>query len=126
MRELRTIQRAAKSGHARLTSPVAVQMPITAIARDGEAQSSGEPTSSHFEGHGRDTAAEHGSGHQQAAPEHSGVPEAAAEPLEGKSQTQATAVIGREPIAFLEPATEEAQLLLKWIERKRPVELTRK
>ena len=72
-----------------------------------------------------DTAAAPGLAGEDAADERSDAPQAATEPLEGRP-SQAPASCRTSENALLGPDSEESQLLLKFIARKRLAELSRK
>src|ERR1017187_4528945 len=73
----------------------------------------------------RDTAAAPGLAGEDAAEERSDAPQAATEPLEGRP-SQGPASCRTSENALLGPDSEESQLLLKFIARKRLAELSRK
>jgi hypothetical protein len=72
-----------------------------------------------------DSAAAPGLGDAGAAEECSGAPEAATERLEDSPQAPAPCG-ANDAIVLLEPESEDAQLLLSWIRRKKLTELTRR
>jgi hypothetical protein len=71
-----------------------------------------------------DSAAAAGRAAEDTVDERSDAPRASREPLEGLSQAPARCCRTSDANALLKPESEEAQLLLKWIERKRVAEFT--
>jgi hypothetical protein len=97
---------------------------IVLVARDGSIQSADMNT--HAADASGDSAAALGLAGEDAADEHSTAPAAATEPLQGESQAPPASCRTSEENALPKPESDESQLLLNWVQRKKLTELTRR
>jgi phage/plasmid primase-like uncharacterized protein len=97
---------------------------IVLVAPDGSIQSA-DLDAHAADASGDESAAAPGFAGEDAADERSDAPQAATEPQEGPSQAPPPSRTS-DANALLKPESEEAQLLLNWIQRKKLTELTRK